>query len=281
MNVQPAVEYNEALHLGFTTNSSLAGPMGAETNLQQGRAAKMLPYGAFSNSSRGLTTGFDTFQDTSHRAQIEDSHISSDDPSSFDSLSSGVGGYASSPDPPTNIPVNDRYPTDLVPGADAVHEPESDYALSRNGQPWPSPTAASSLLNSVPPYPSSSQPEPGSFSHLPGTIVDASGSHGNIYEDFHPDPENWASMYSSTNSRPVSSAPDEFDHPFPYEFRESSLGPNSVATNRPTFPWDWSPLGPSTNINDGTFIAGNVNHIERHGEPGEYSMEIELYLDSK
>jgi hypothetical protein len=34
-------------------------------------------------------------------------------------------------------------------------------------------------------------------------------------------------------------------------------------------PWNVPPLQPKTNIHGGTFIGGNVNHIQHHGEPGE------------
>jgi hypothetical protein len=40
--------------------------------------------------------------------------------------------------------------------------------------------------------------------------------------------------------------------------------------NQPVFPWDGLPQRPETSINGGTFIGGNVNHIQHHGEPGEY-----------
>jgi hypothetical protein len=34
-------------------------------------------------------------------------------------------------------------------------------------------------------------------------------------------------------------------------------------------PWNDPPFQPKTNIHGGTFIGGNLNHTERHGEAGE------------
>jgi hypothetical protein len=39
--------------------------------------------------------------------------------------------------------------------------------------------------------------------------------------------------------------------------------------NQPIFSWDGLPRESQTRINGGTFVGGNVNHIERHGETGE------------
>jgi hypothetical protein len=38
--------------------------------------------------------------------------------------------------------------------------------------------------------------------------------------------------------------------------------------------WDGLPREPQTSINGGTFVGGNVNHIEHRGEPGEFSLDL-------
>jgi hypothetical protein len=42
----------------------------------------------------------------------------------------------------------------------------------------------------------------------------------------------------------------------------------------PPFLWDRPPQAPVTSINGGTFIGGNLNHIQRHGETGEQHLIV-------
>ncbi|KAF8198318.1 hypothetical protein K438DRAFT_704626 [Mycena galopus ATCC 62051] len=46
------------------------------------------------------------------------------------------------------------------------------------------------------------------------------------------------------------------------------IGYPSRSDNSLDFPWDRNPTGPATKIRGGTFIGGNVNIIQRHGEAG-------------
>jgi hypothetical protein len=55
-------------------------------------------------------------------------------------------------------------------------------------------------------------------------------------------------------------------HPLPADFGREIM-------NQPICLWDGLPREPQTSINGGTFVGGNVNHIERHGEPGEFSSD--------
>jgi hypothetical protein len=69
--------------------------------------------------------------------------------------------------------------------------------------------------------------------------------------------------------------------PNPSDFRVGSLGepaPSTANIGSNTFsvatinhlPWNDPPLQPQTSIHGGTFIGRNLNHIQRHGEPGEF-----------
>ncbi|KAJ7871566.1 hypothetical protein B0H13DRAFT_1895713 [Mycena leptocephala] len=78
---------------------------------------------------------------------------------------------------------------------------------------------------------------------------------------------------------PSNTTADVFFYPSPNsEFLAGSFGePASPAANIGTnifsaatinhFPWADPPLQPRTSINGGTFIGGNVNHVQQHGEP--------------
>ncbi|KAJ7437405.1 hypothetical protein FB451DRAFT_1305732 [Mycena latifolia] len=46
------------------------------------------------------------------------------------------------------------------------------------------------------------------------------------------------------------------------------FGPSAAMINNSVFPWERSQHQPKTKINGGTFIGGNVNHFQRHGERG-------------
>jgi hypothetical protein len=58
--------------------------------------------------------------------------------------------------------------------------------------------------------------------------------------------------------------------PFPGNFQSDAF---SVAANHPSWE-DLLPHAPRTSITGGTFIGGNVNHIQRSGEPGGFQTWI-------
>jgi hypothetical protein len=67
--------------------------------------------------------------------------------------------------------------------------------------------------------------------------------------------------------RHLSTDQESDDHPSPTDLRRSEAPLNSnVAVNQPAFPWNTRPFQPQTNINGGTFINENVNHVEDAGE---------------
>jgi hypothetical protein len=50
---------------------------------------------------------------------------------------------------------------------------------------------------------------------------------------------------------------------------EQNSGALPIADANSTFPWNTPENAQATSISGGTFIGGNVNHIQRHGETGE------------
>jgi hypothetical protein len=50
---------------------------------------------------------------------------------------------------------------------------------------------------------------------------------------------------------------------------EKSSGSQLSLSNNNEFLWNHLPNAPATSINGGTFVSGNVNNIQRHGETGE------------
>ncbi|KAJ7705528.1 hypothetical protein B0H17DRAFT_670258 [Mycena rosella] len=77
--------------------------------------------------------------------------------------------------------------------------------------------------------------------------------------------------YFLDHSDPSRSSLD--NHPLPTEFRasEGSFDSHVTAIHQPAvFPWNNDPHEPRTSITGGTFIGGNINHIQRHGELGLY-----------
>ncbi|KAJ7489211.1 hypothetical protein FB451DRAFT_1362173 [Mycena latifolia] len=80
---------------------------------------------------------------------------------------------------------------------------------------------------------------------------------------------NMASQYSLRHSGRTSSTPQgpSPQDPSPEEATLRSQTINDVNAAS-AYPWDRAPHGPHTRIRGGTFIGGNVNHIERHGESG-------------
>lgn len=56
-------------------------------------------------------------------------------------------------------------------------------------------------------------------------------------------------------------------HSFTGDVRDDGPESSIAAINRT--PWDGLQQEPKTSINGGTFIGGNLNHIQRHGEAGE------------
>jgi hypothetical protein len=49
---------------------------------------------------------------------------------------------------------------------------------------------------------------------------------------------------------------------------EANFRSRPTADGNNAFPWNRPSDAPSTSINGGTFIGGNVNNIQRHGEAG-------------
>ncbi|KAJ7489213.1 hypothetical protein FB451DRAFT_1224054 [Mycena latifolia] len=80
---------------------------------------------------------------------------------------------------------------------------------------------------------------------------------------------NMASQYSLRHSGSTLST---FQGPSPQDPSPEETTLRSQAINDvnavSAYPWDRAPHGPHTRIRGGTFIGGNVNHIERHGESG-------------
>ncbi|KAJ7508047.1 hypothetical protein B0H11DRAFT_1848433 [Mycena galericulata] len=87
----------------------------------------------------------------------------------------------------------------------------------------------------------------------------AGGPHSSLQHD-PPCPSKHFEPHSSTPSEPGHAVPGNVCEPVP----ES----NAALIKGPDFPWDHRQDGSRTSIRGSTFIGGNVNHIQRHGEIG-------------
>ncbi|KAJ6551271.1 hypothetical protein B0H19DRAFT_1263941 [Mycena capillaripes] len=87
--------------------------------------------------------------------------------------------------------------------------------------------------------------------------VDASTSLVN-HHDIH------SATYWSTNLFLLPSPLGEPDHPFTGDFGNDESAVSAIHRA----PWDGLPHEGKTSINGGTFIGGDFNHIQRHGEAG-------------
>jgi hypothetical protein len=79
-----------------------------------------------------------------------------------------------------------------------------------------------------------------------------------------PDP---SSIHPSPNVEPLAGPLGKPAHSLTGDFRNDDPQSSIAAINRT--PWDGLQPEPKTSINGGTFIGGNLNHIQRHGEAGE------------
>jgi hypothetical protein len=84
-------------------------------------------------------------------------------------------------------------------------------------------------------------------------------SSAGVTNESYQHPENRAIEYPLTGF--TSAGTSHNSHPPPADFGREII-------NQPIFPWDRA-HEPKTSINGGTFIGGNVNHTECHGETGE------------
>ncbi|KAJ7804434.1 hypothetical protein B0H14DRAFT_1617282 [Mycena olivaceomarginata] len=85
-------------------------------------------------------------------------------------------------------------------------------------------------------------------------------------------PLDWAAYTTGSNVPVESSAGNQDEaHPPDFEAGPSQLSLYAVdplINNEPVFPWNSPQNAPATSINGGTFIAANVNNIQRHSEAG-------------
>ncbi|KAJ7899411.1 hypothetical protein B0H13DRAFT_1718138 [Mycena leptocephala] len=89
----------------------------------------------------------------------------------------------------------------------------------------------------------------------PGSMYTSSAG---VTNESYRHPESRAIEYPLTGF--TSAGTSHNSHPLPADFGREII-------NQPIFPWDRA-HEPKTSINGGTFIGGNVNHTERHGETG-------------
>ncbi|KAJ6551280.1 hypothetical protein B0H19DRAFT_1378054 [Mycena capillaripes] len=89
------------------------------------------------------------------------------------------------------------------------------------------------------------------------------------------DPNNRAIRFPSLESERELAGIGPGSHPSPANFeREIAEFKQSI------FPWDVPPHEPKTSIHGGTFIGGNVNHIQRQGESGLHILHHSIAGDA-
>ncbi|KAF7358362.1 hypothetical protein MVEN_00886200 [Mycena venus] len=67
---------------------------------------------------------------------------------------------------------------------------------------------------------------------------------------------------------------------YPGYLMEPSFGSRPTVNGSKAFPWNHPSNAPSTSINGGTFIGGNVKNIQRHGEPGLHILSRVIASDA-
>jgi hypothetical protein len=166
------------------------------------------------------------------------------------------GNFPSAPDSTAEYPelFNDsinsttfEYPSTNPAPMSGTHEYYGQVLPSEN-QPIFDPMSTALVRNPVPSaeiFSEQTQPRFAPLFHPSNTTADVS-------------------FYPSLNSDFLAGS---FGEPVP---PVANIGSNtfSVATIN-CLPWDDPPFQPKTNIHGGTFIGGNLNHTERHGEAGE------------
>ncbi|KAJ7910458.1 hypothetical protein B0H13DRAFT_2272472 [Mycena leptocephala] len=155
---------------------------------------------------------------------------------------------------------------------------------------WSNSTASVQSLSNLPPF-TFSQLEYSPFSFEPDPQRPLAGHHGPINgststpgfgyplsnvlllgpprEYSHTSPMNRhdpSIIHCSPNFERLAGPLGEPDHSFTGDFRND--GPESSLTAINPTPWDGLQQEPKTSINGGTFIGGNLNNIQRHGEAG-------------
>ncbi|KAJ7851305.1 hypothetical protein B0H14DRAFT_2509303 [Mycena olivaceomarginata] len=175
------------------------------------------------------------------------------------SRGSHLRGPTHSLSPPDNQPSTSNnstieYSTDLGP-------------LSSSSRMWSS-ALVPSLKPLLIPHLPSPQPEAPGLDGLPFPRTT-----GNASSEQYPPMEvvvdrTLTGPYSSPEFDPVSTTPEQRGHAFTADVSEHPLGSNMAVINPPVLPWDPPQDVPRTSISGGTFITGNVNHIQRHGEKG-------------
>jgi hypothetical protein len=161
---------------------------------------------------------------------------------------------------------------------------------------WSSSATSIQSLSNLPPF-TFSQPEYSPSSFEPGPQHPLAGNHGPVNDSIstpgsgyplsnalllgppggysHTSPMNRHDppiIHPSRNFEPQAGLLGEPAHSFMGDARNDGPESSIAAINRT--PWDGLHQEPKTSINGGTFIGGNLNNIQRHGEAGECPMFV-------